>query len=733
MSSTMSRRRSSRVSTSGPSASASSSGPALSSPFCAPAQPAISLSPPSSPNSAETPVDALSDVDQSKRPTLRPRAKSMHHTMCPPLSSSASSLDYGSALLTSLDLSGSIWTLREYVLGRVDQVEHNIQLLKIYVAESESEDCRSGDSSCVEPETETETENEQRDNEALETYDDEIESLAKLSESECDVIVNAVRSRRRRAAVDPALTAKGQPTWEQVKQEISALELFITKASRFLNAVRSGWPSLSTLNSPTYVDGTTLPALVQFQLSPEARQALDHFLEDHPIPSLPRLNFRARFDNGRQRASDSASALLSRVSSELAALQHVLNSHSTTERVSSFMPTLPTLPSTPAVVLTEMRDYFAAESTRLGGALQRYRPGTATFDKVSNNLRTLRNEASDSLQAGVAHLQDGANELTALLSSSSSAALDEAAKFYHAALSRGKERLLRYEELPFPWRNNEHIITGYRFYPIERWGVLLRSAFEIHNETINIQSHFVGFLSLVYLLVYVMPGSPHWLPNSHWADTAIALVFVGAAMKCLLCSTAWHLMAGCATDHWHRGAACVDYVGISGLIAASVMGIEYYGFYCRPQLATVYIVFSGALGVMGMVFPWQAWFNEREYKSVRIAFFLSLGGSAIMPVLHMAILYGLFDTVKYLMPVGLSVSAYLVGLSFYGYQFPECTAPGRWDIFFASHQVWHVAIVFAVWAHWWALSGWADLASQGMDLSCSATNLLNSCSYSPVP
>ena len=54
----------------------------------------------------------------------------------------------------------------------------------------------------------------------------------------------------------------------------------------------------------------------------------------------------------------------------------------------------------------------------------------------------------------------------------------------------------------------------------------------------------------------------------------IAIIFITAGMKCLLCSTAWHLLAGCATSHWHRGAACVDYVGLSGLIAASVIGME---------------------------------------------------------------------------------------------------------------------------------------------------------------
>lgn len=48
----------------------------------------------------------------------------------------------------------------------------------------------------------------------------------------------------------------------------------------------------------------------------------------------------------------------------------------------------------------------------------------------------------------------------------------------------------------------------------------------------------------------------------------------------------------------------MDYVGISGLIAASVMGISYYGFYCKPQVASAYMVFSATCGVVGMILPW---------------------------------------------------------------------------------------------------------------------------------
>ena len=140
---------------------------------------------------------------------------------------------------------------------------------------------------------------------------------------------------------------------------------------------------------------------------------------------------------------------------------------------------------------------------------------------------------------------------------------------------------------------------------------------------------FVGFLSLVVLLVYYLffsSSSPHMLADPHPGDTAIAVLFVVrlsflsstrprllgqscrapgsvvgwsarltltthalpqiSAMHCLLCSTTWHLFAGCATIHWHRGAACVDYVGISGLIAASVAGSTCVPFSNSPSSST---------------------------------------------------------------------------------------------------------------------------------------------------
>lgn len=114
----------------------------------------------------------------------------------------------------------------------------------------------------------------------------------------------------------------------------------------------------------------------------------------------------------------------------------------------------------------------------------------------------------------------------------------------------------------------------------------------------------------------------------------------------------------------------------------------------------------------------KPWFNERKFKMWRIAFFLGLAGSAATPLAHISYLHGFGNTVAFFYPAGFSVLAYLIGLSFYANQFPECAAPGRWDNLFASHQLWHIAIVCAVWIHWSAMGQWAELAAAGQDLSC---------------
>ena len=462
--------------------------------------------------------------------------------------------EYGSSLLQSLDLPASFLGIREFLAGKLEDAERGLRALREYVEDGEAEEeLLTGSSEVIEEDEETLEEDRagEQDNES------------EPEETETDALLR----KGKKSQVQPTSPDR----LEVVEAEISSLEQFIQSASSFLSAIRTELPSLSDdLASPSS------GSFIRFQLSDDARDALDQFLEDHPLPSLP------HFDT----AASSANALLLRVTTELRTLKDALtaltsstpSSPSSSDRRSSFFrPSFRSLPPMPSPIpdFTELRSYFSTESTRLRGA-----------------ARHFKEETTESFQAGLHHLSDGAAELSAYVKDHSSAAFDEAKKMYHLALEIGKTRLLQYEELPHEWRNNEFIISGYRYIPIEQWGTLLRSGWQWHNETVNIQSHFLGFLSLVGLLVYYLTTTPSYSTSSsslaevaaHPGDTAIAILFVAAGMKCLLSSAAWHLLAGCATSSWFQGAACLDYVGISGLIAASVMAAEVGPFHSLSLL-----------------------------------------------------------------------------------------------------------------------------------------------------
>ena len=54
-----------------------------------------------------------------------------------------------------------------------------------------------------------------------------------------------------------------------------------------------------------------------------------------------------------------------------------------------------------------------------------------------------------------------------------------------------------------------------------------------------------------------------------------------------------------------------DYVGISVLIAASILTVEYHGFYCQPIAQVSYMASTAVLGIIGMCIPWLEWFDQQ--------------------------------------------------------------------------------------------------------------------------
>lgn len=270
-----------------------------------------------------------------------------------------------------------------------------------------------------------------------------------------------------------------------------------------------------------------------------------------------------------------------------------------------------------------------------------------------------------------------------------------------AAIKIARERgLIHYEDLPVPWRVNPHILKGYRF--SETKVACVHSAFSFSNETVNIWSHFLGLILILSIAFYFYPTSTLF-NNSTKTDICIAAVFFFAACKCMFCSTMWHTMNSITDQTLLERFACVDYTGISLLIAASIMTTEYTAFYCEPLSRWTYLILTASLGIGGVILPWHPTFNRADMAWARVAFYVSLGATGFLPILQLTMTRGWDWAGTFYAPILKSISVYLIGAVVYASQVPERWCPGAFDYVGGSHNLWHFAVLGGILFHYMAM------------------------------
>ncbi|WFD01555.1 inc metabolism membrane protein [Malassezia obtusa] len=332
-------------------------------------------------------------------------------------------------------------------------------------------------------------------------------------------------------------------------------------------------------------------------------------------------------------------------------------------------------------------------------------PSLPSASSFPLSLAALEAPASDLLhrfEEKLEHISEqGRSGATHLVQRASQAVHEVEDALYQAAheLAREGRVLISYQSLPTLWRNNDCIHTGYRFIPVRNWTTLLGSIFQIHNETGNIHTHLGGLFLVVALYWFTGSLDPLTTTTDRWIQT----IYLLAAAKCLVCSVSWHVMAGCADLQWFQCFACIDYTGISWLVAASLLTLVYNGFYCQPDLIALYSVGVFFLGLTMGVLPWYPWFDDPKNRSLRISLFIFMALVGLVPFTHGTYLHGFSHMYSFFSPVIPSVACYVGGVAVYAMRFPEKYWPGRFDLVGHSHQMWHVAIVLAIALHYRAI------------------------------
>jgi adiponectin receptor len=269
------------------------------------------------------------------------------------------------------------------------------------------------------------------------------------------------------------------------------------------------------------------------------------------------------------------------------------------------------------------------------------------------------------------------------------------------AITRAKEKgLIMYEDLPIPWRVNPHIIHGYRF--TESKLSCVTSAFTPSNELVNIWSHALGLVLVLSVAFYFYPSSVNFSHSTN-TDVFIAAVFFFAACQCLICSTVWHTMNAVADAKLVTTLACVDYTGISLLVAASIMTTEYTAFYCEPISRWVYMTATALLGIGGVILPWHPYFNKPQNSWMRVAFFVGFGASGFLPIAQILLARGPAWVWEFYSPIFKSLFVYVIGACVYASKIPERWSPGMFDYIGGSHNLWHIAVLGGIMFHYVAM------------------------------
>lgn len=270
-----------------------------------------------------------------------------------------------------------------------------------------------------------------------------------------------------------------------------------------------------------------------------------------------------------------------------------------------------------------------------------------------------------------------------------------------------------FDEQPDWLRDNVFLKCGHRR-PTYSFITCTRSIFQLHNETVNIWTHLIGGFYFAHLCIQLF-NSTHLSLIDKW----VIGLFLASATTCHMMSTIYHIF-NCHSEHVSKLCSRMDYCGIIALITFSFVPWIHYGFYIYPALKTTYLIAVISLGLMASHLLMQEKFSEHAYRWLRVSVFIMFGISGIIPGFHWLFLNSEMFLVEpalrhsfyRLLTMG---ALYLIGTMLYAFRIPERYFPGKCDIWWHSHQLFHVFVSAATLVHFYGITELANFVKRQID------------------
>jgi len=314
-------------------------------------------------------------------------------------------------------------------------------------------------------------------------------------------------------------------------------------------------------------------------------------------------------------------------------------------------------------------------SSRLGGEDQ-------ILMLMDTQLRRRGGEHSGS-QTVVTTTTETTQTLTAKLKSKSSSITQKSYSSYSCCGFRDStlDEITR-EDNPF-------LLSGYRAMPSNSISASFKSMFELHNETLNIWTHAIACVVFIY-----------WMWDNYWQmltagqplmDRIVFLTYLFCVSTCFFISTFYHTFRNYSVNAYANWLIS-DINGVGLYVLGCDLLVCYFRFACNPALRWSYMGLAVTLYLsMAIAMPFIV---HRKLFNLRTILFGILTLVGLVAHIHADILQGVDlpetrrrNDALFWVPICVIGSMIIRNA-----KFPERFFPRKFDIFFASHQWFHVLV-----------------------------------------
>ncbi|XP_071884741.1 adiponectin receptor protein 1-like [Anas platyrhynchos] len=323
----------------------------------------------------------------------------------------------------------------------------------------------------------------------------------------------------------------------------------------------------------------------------------------------------------------------------------------------------------------EIKDYFQSQDDELSiqllssDLLDEFK-GNFGCQSVLEMMRFYMEEVLPSAIRSSEHHQQSVGDLGNLLLSLKA--------MMRRCVWEGRWRVIPYDVLPDWLKDNDYLLHGHRP-PMPSFRACFKSIFRIHTETGNIWTHLLGFVLFLCLGILTMLRPNMYFMAPLQEKVVFGMFFLGAVL-CLSFSWLFH------TVYCHSEKVSRTFSNSSGTVV------------CEDRD-------PGGCGSRGV--------------------FLGLGLSGVVPTMHFTIAEGFVKatTVGQMGWFFLMAVMYITGAGLYAARIPERFFPGKFDIWFQSHQIFHVLVVAAAFVHFYGVSNLQEFR-YGLEGGCTDDSLL---------